>query len=94
MRPPIFPPRQGVSTASANSSEFFGQGNQQTVDQFFSFKLDFFKGETVFQPVTWLLHFEPVYNINHTTVHETNALAVDPRGSPAQSDNNGVCHQQ
>ncbi len=38
---------------------FYGSGNQQEVDQFLSFKIDLFKGETVFQPVTWDLHLSP-----------------------------------
>jgi hypothetical protein len=84
------PTPSGVSAASSNSSEFFGEGNQQEVDQFFDFKIDLFKGETVFQPVTWLLHLEPVYNINYTSVKENGVLSADPRGSSSQSDNNGV----
>ena len=84
------PTPSGVSSASANSSEFFGQGDQQEVDQFLSLSLDLFKGETAFQPVTWLLHLQPVYNINYFRVKETGILSADPRGSGAQSDNGGV----
>jgi hypothetical protein len=84
------PTPAGVSTAAANSSEFYGHGNQEEVDQFASFSLDLFEGETVFQPLTWLLHVEPVYNFNHTRVEENGILSVDPRGSNAQSDNQGV----
>jgi len=84
------PTPSGVSSARSDSSEFFGQGDQQEVDQFFSFKLDLFRGETVFQPVTWDLHLEPVYNINYVRVKETGILSVDPRGSDSQSDNGGV----
>jgi len=84
------PTPAGVSTERPNSSEFFGEGDQQEVDQFLSFRLDLFKGETVFQPVTWDLHLEPVYNINYVRVRENGVLSVDPRGSDAQSDNNGV----
>jgi hypothetical protein len=83
------PTPAGVSTAQANSSEFYGEGNQMEVDQFFTFSLDLFKGETVFQPVTWDLHIQPVYNINYSRVEEDGVLSVDPRGSGSQSDNNG-----
>jgi hypothetical protein len=83
------PTPAGVSTAQANSSEFWGDGDQMEVDQFFSLSLDLFKGETVFQPVTWDLHLQPVYNINYTRVEENGILSVDPRGSGSQSDNNG-----
>ena len=84
------PTPSGVSSARADSSEFYGEGNQQEVDQFLSLRLDLFEGETVFQPVTWLLHFEPVYNVNYVRVKETGILSVDPRGSNAQSGNDGV----
>jgi hypothetical protein len=84
------PVPSGVSTNRASSSEFFGEGNQMEVDQFVTFSLDLFKGETVFQPVTWDLHLEPVYNINYTRVKENTLLSVDPRGSDSQSDNSGV----
>jgi hypothetical protein len=84
------PTPAGVSTARSDESEFFGAGDQMEVDQFVSFKLDLFKGETAFQPITWDLHLMPVYNVNYVRVQENGALSVDPRGSNAQSDNNGV----
>jgi hypothetical protein len=84
------PTPSGVSSDRAGSSEFFGQGDQQEVDQFLTLSIDLFKGETVFQPVTWLLHLQPVYNVNYVRVKETGILSVDPRGSSAQSDNNGL----
>ena len=84
------PTPSGVSTDRPDSSEFFGEGNQQEVDQFLTLKIDLFKGETVFQPITWDLHLEPVYNVNYSSVKENGVLSVDPRGSNAQSDNNGL----
>ena len=84
------PTPSGVSTASANSSEFYGAGNQQEVNQFLTFSVDLFKGETVFQPLSWLIHLRPVYNMNYTTIKENGVLSVDPRGSGAQADNRGV----
>jgi hypothetical protein len=83
------PTPAGVSTSRAGSSDFFGQGNQMEVDEFATFSLDLFKGETVFQPVTWDLHIMPVYNINYSRVQENGILSVDPRGSGSQSDNGG-----
>ena len=35
------------------------------VDQFLSLKIDLFKGETAFQPLTWDIHLMPVYNVNY-----------------------------
>ncbi len=84
------PTPAGVSTYRSSESEFFGQGEQMEVDQFVSFRVDLFQGETVFQPVTWDLHLEPVYNINYVRVKENGILSVDPRGNDAQTDNSGV----
>jgi len=84
------PTPNGVSSYTANSSEFYGEGNQQEVDQFFTFTLDLFQGEAAFKPVTWQLHLQPVYNINYSRVEETGVLSVNPRGSGSQNDNNGV----
>ncbi len=74
------PTPAGVSTASANESEFYGHGNQMETDQFFMLKLDLFKGETSFKPVTWQVHLEPVYNINTLWVKENGVVDADPRG--------------
>jgi hypothetical protein len=84
------PTPAGVSTSAGSEPEFFGAGNQMEVDNFTSLKIDLFKGETVFQPITWDLHLMPVYNVNYTRVKENGILSADPRGSSAQSDNNGV----
>jgi hypothetical protein len=84
------PTPAGVSTAAGRTPEFYGQGDDMELDQFLSLSVDLFKGETVFQPVTWLIHLQPVYNINYTRVKEDGVLSVDPRGSSAQSDNNGI----
>jgi hypothetical protein len=84
------PTPAAISTNRSSESEFFGSGNQMEVDQFVSLKIDLFKGETAFQPITWDLHLMPVYNINYIRVKENNVLSADPRGSDSQSDNNGV----
>jgi hypothetical protein len=68
------PTPSGVSTNRGNSPEFYGEGDAQEVDEFVSLKVDLFKGETVFQPVTWDLHLEPVYNINYVRVRENGCL--------------------
>jgi hypothetical protein len=70
------PVPSGVSAAQANSSEFFGRGQQQFLSNDTSFALDLFKGETAFKPVTWLLRVNAVYNNNWLRVKENNL--VDP----------------
>ena len=84
------PTPSGVSTYNSQSSQFYGGGHQQEVDQFLSMDIDLFKGEAGFQPIAWMIHLEPVYNINYSDVEEAGVLSADPRGPGYQSDNNGV----
>ncbi|MDB6025777.1 MAG: hypothetical protein JWM68_2000 [Verrucomicrobiales bacterium] len=74
------PTPSGVSAARANSAEFFGQSEQLSVQQNFSFAAELFKGETVFQPTHWTFRIEPVFNVNYIDVKEANAVSPDPRG--------------
>ncbi|MDB6123176.1 MAG: hypothetical protein JWQ71_2169 [Pedosphaera sp.] len=77
------PTASGVSSSRPNSAEFYGQSEQISVINNFSFTVDLFQGETVFQPVHWALHLQPVYNINYIEAHETGVVNPDPRGSEA-----------
>jgi hypothetical protein len=74
------PVPSGVSTASADSSEFFGRSEQMLFSNDTSLALDLFKGETAFKPVHWLIRVNAVYNNNVTRVRENNLLNPDPRG--------------
>jgi hypothetical protein len=81
------PTPSGVSTERPGSAEFFGQGDEQFVLQNFSFTAELFKGETVFQPVHWLLRVEPVYNINYVTTEERGVISPNPtRGTDRLRD--------
>jgi hypothetical protein len=75
------PVPSGVSTATPNSAEFFGRGEQLMFSNDSSFAFDLFKGETAFKPVSWLIRVNAVYNNNWTRVRENNLLNPDPRGS-------------
>ncbi len=68
------PVPSGVSTATPNSAEFFGRGEQVTYSNDTSIAFDLFKGETAFKPVQWLLRVNAVYNNNWTRVRESNLL--------------------
>ena len=74
------PTPSAVSSARPRSAEFFGKSEQWSVVNNLSFSLDLFKGETVFKPVEWLVHIQPVYNINFVDVRETTVVRPDPRG--------------
>ena len=68
------PVPSGVSTATPNSAEFFGRGEQATYSSDTSLAFDLFKGETAFKPVQWLIRVNAVYNNNWTRVRESNLL--------------------
>ena len=74
------PVPSGVSAARANSSEFFGRGDQVFFSNDFQFAIDIFKGETAFKPVDWAIRILHVYNRNSIWVEEANLLDPDPRG--------------
>ena len=74
------PTPSGVSSAQPNSAEFFGRSEELAVNNNLSFSLDLFEGETVFQPVRWAIHLQPVYNVNYLQAGETGVVSPDPRG--------------
>jgi hypothetical protein len=73
------PTPSGVSTERANSSEFFGRGQQLFYSNDFSIGLDLFKGETAFKPVDWALRVLGVYNHNYLDVEERNVVNPNPQ---------------
>ena len=74
------PTPSGVSSARADSAEFFGQSEQLSLQQNFSFSAELFKGETVFRPTHWTFRIQPVFNVNSLDVKETGVVTPDPRG--------------
>ena len=75
------PTPSGVSSARPDSGEFFGRSEQFGINQNFSFAVELFRGETVFQPVHWAIKFAPVANLNYIYARETGVVNPDPRGS-------------
>jgi hypothetical protein len=74
------PTPSGISAARPGSAEFFGDSEQIAVNNYFSFTVDLFEGDTVFEPVHWAIHLQPVYNINYLQSRETGVVSPDPRG--------------
>ena len=81
------PVPSGVSTSDPNRAEFFGNSEQMFVQNNFSFTVDLFKGETVFQPVHWALRLEPVFNVNYTDTRENNLINPNPQRGTDRFDN-------
>ncbi len=73
------PTPSGVSASNPNSAEFFGKSDQLFIQNNFSFTVDLFQGETVFQPVHWALRIEPVFNVNYTDTRENNVISPNPQ---------------
>lgn len=80
------PTPSGISASDPNSAEFYGKSEQLFVQNNFSFTVDLFKGETVFQPVHWALRLEPVFNVNYTDTRENNVISPNPQRGTARFD--------
>ena len=70
----------GISTARAESTDFFGRSESYTLSNNFSFTLELFKGETAFKPIDWAIRITPIFNVNFTDVSENGIVNPDPRG--------------
>jgi hypothetical protein len=81
------PVPSGVSASNPNNAEFFGRSEQIFVQNNFSFTVDLFKGETVFQPVHWALRLEPVFNVNYIDTRENNLVKPNPQRGTDRFDN-------
>lgn len=74
------PVPSGISAALPGSSEFFGRGEQVSIQNNIGLTLDLFQGETAFKPVEWALRLQPVFNVNHVRTRETGVVSPDARG--------------
>jgi hypothetical protein len=81
------PTASGVSGAVPGEYEFFGQGNEISVQNNLAFMINLFKGETAFRPVDWAVVLQPILNVNYLQTQETGVVSPDPRG-PLGSGNN------
>jgi hypothetical protein len=81
------PTASGVSGAVPDEYEFYGQGNEISVQNNLAFMVDLFKGETSFRPVDWAVVLQPILNVNYLQTQETGVVSPDPRG-PLGSGNN------
>ena len=75
------PTASGVSGAVPGQYEFYGQGEQLSIQNNLAFSLNLFQGETVFRPVDWAVKIEPVFNVNYLDTQEAGVVSPDPRGA-------------
>ena len=81
------PTASGVSSALPGAYEFYGQGNQISVQNNLAFMINLFKGETAFRPVDWAVVLQPIFNVNYLQSQETGVVSPDPRGSLSGNNN-------
>ena len=74
------PTGAGVSTARAESTDFFGRSESYTISNNLSTTIELFQGETSFKPIDWAIRITPIFNINFTDVSENGVVNPDPRG--------------
>lgn len=72
------PVASGVSTESPNSPNFFGSGDENTVQENLILSYDLFHGDAGFKPVDWELKVTPVFNLNYLGTNERGIVNIDP----------------
>ena len=80
------PSPSNVSSANPGSSEFFGRGEQEFVDQTFRFTFDLFHGDASFKPVDWRVRITPEISINNLNVRELGIVGPDVRDGTNRFD--------
>lgn len=75
------PVASGVSGAVPGEYEFYGEGNQISIQNNLAMNINLFKGETAFRPVDWAIVLQPVFNVNYLQTQETGIVSPDPRGA-------------
>ncbi len=72
------PRASGVSTAQPNSANFFGSGDQNSVQQNFIASFDLFHGDAGFKPLDWEFKITPVFNVNFLGTNERGIVNINP----------------
>ncbi len=75
------PTASGVSGAVAGEYEFYGEGEQYSIENNLAFSLNLFQGDTSFRPPTWAIKIEPVFNVSYLEAQETGVVSPSPTGS-------------
>ncbi|HLY37875.1 MAG TPA: hypothetical protein VKU61_07555 [Candidatus Binatia bacterium] len=73
------PTPSDVSSARADSPEFFGRGEQFFFEQNFLLSFELFHGNAAFKPRDWEIRATPVFNMNYLHAEENGVVNIDPR---------------
>lgn len=80
------PVPSGVSAEQADSSDFFGRGEQGFVSQSFRLSFDLFEGDTSFRPIDFRIRFTPEFNLNFLQTRERGLVNIDVRDGTNRFD--------
>jgi hypothetical protein len=80
------PSPSNVSAANPGSSEFFGRGEQEFVDQTLRFAVELFHGDASFKPADWRVRVTPEISINDLNVRELGIVGPDVRSGTNRFD--------
>jgi len=72
------PRASGVSTQQPNSPNFFGSGDQNSLQQNFIASFDLFHGDAGFKPFDWRVKITPVFNVNFLGTQERGIVNINP----------------
>jgi len=74
------PVASGVSGAVPGEYEFYGEGNEISIQNNLAMNINLFQGETAFRPVDWAVVLQPVFNVNYLHTQETGIVSPSPTG--------------
>ncbi|MDZ7268646.1 MAG: hypothetical protein ONB48_12990 [candidate division KSB1 bacterium] len=80
------PTPSGVSTATPQSQNFFGDGDRLLASETLRLRFDLYHGDTAFRPRDWELRVTPVFNFNYLDLRESNVARISPRNRTDRSD--------
>ena len=75
------PTASGVSGAVAGEYEFYGQGEQYSIENNLDNTQNIFQGQTALRPPDWAVKIETVFNVNYLETRETGVVSPSPNGS-------------
>lgn len=79
------PTPSSVSGAVPGEYEFYGDGEELSIQNNVAFEINLFQGDTAFRPVTWDVDIQPVFNVNYLEAQETGVVSPSPTGSLANN---------
>jgi hypothetical protein len=74
------PTASGVSGVVPGEYEFYGEGEELSIQNYLSFELNLSQGDTAFRPPTWAVTVQPVFNVNLLEARETGVVSPSPTG--------------